>query len=37
MLCEISAISFGYGEEVAMFGGVLEGGDGGRYTLFSCT
>jgi hypothetical protein len=29
MVGEICAISFGCGEEVAMFGGVVEGSDGG--------
>jgi hypothetical protein len=33
---EICSISFGFGLEVAMFGGVVEGSDGAGETLFSC-
>jgi hypothetical protein len=36
MECEICAISFGCGEEVAMFGGVVKGGNGGGLYVFSC-
>jgi hypothetical protein len=30
------SISFGCGEEVAMFGGVVKGSNGGGETVFSC-
>jgi hypothetical protein len=34
MAGEICPISLGGGEEVAMFGGVVEGCDGGSYTTY---
>jgi hypothetical protein len=37
MVGKICSISFGCGEEVAMFGGVVKGSDGGGETVFSCT
>jgi hypothetical protein len=36
MTGKIRSISFGFGLEVTMFGGVVEGNDGGGKTVFSC-
>jgi hypothetical protein len=36
MVGEICSISFGCGEGIAMFGGVVKGSDGGCETVFSC-
>jgi hypothetical protein len=36
MVGQICTISFGCGEEVAMFGGVVKGGDGEGETVLSC-
>jgi hypothetical protein len=36
MVGRIFTISFGCGEKVAMFGGVVKGSDGGGETVFSC-
>jgi hypothetical protein len=34
MVGEVCSISFGCGEEIAMFGGLVEGSDGWRETIF---